>query len=120
VTAIGTEEFDFFVPELLPMTIKLAFALRAGYPKNFRHGAFPPVTGNNSKSKYRNQKQTRSQITLKLGKAKMPNPNQACFEICVFQSFEFVSNFGFRVSEFKFYLYSAARPSALAQGLALE
>jgi hypothetical protein len=45
VTAIGTEEFDFFVPELLPMTIKLAFALRAGHPKNFRHGAFPPVTG---------------------------------------------------------------------------
>jgi hypothetical protein len=45
VTAIGTEEFDLFVPELLPMTIKLAFALRAGDPKNFRHGAFPPVTG---------------------------------------------------------------------------
>jgi hypothetical protein len=41
VTAIGTEEFDFFVPELLPMTIKLALALWASHPKNLRHGAFP-------------------------------------------------------------------------------
>jgi hypothetical protein len=54
----------------------------------------------NPKSEYRNPKQTRRQINLKLGKSKTPNPNQECFEFCVFQSFEFVSNFGFRASKF--------------------
>jgi hypothetical protein len=27
----------------------------------------------------------------------MTNPDQVCFEICVFQPFKFVSNFGFEV-----------------------
>ena len=43
---------------------------------------------------HRNPKQTRSQINLKLGKSKTTNPDQVCFEMCVFQPFEFVSNFG--------------------------
>jgi hypothetical protein len=54
----------------------------------------------NAKSEYRNPKQTRRQINLKLGKSKTPNPHQECFEFPVFQSFEFVSNFGFRASKF--------------------
>jgi hypothetical protein len=36
---IGAEKLDFLVPQLLPVTIELAFALRAGRPKDFRHGA---------------------------------------------------------------------------------
>jgi hypothetical protein len=62
----------------------------------------------NPKFEYRNPKQTRRQMNLKLGKSKTPNPNQECFEFCAFQSFEFVSNFarlpgsgqGFRASKF--------------------
>jgi hypothetical protein len=38
MAAIGAEEFDFLVPELLIVAIKFAPALRTGYPKNFRHG----------------------------------------------------------------------------------
>jgi hypothetical protein len=41
VTAIRTEELDLFVPELMPMTIKIAFALGTGNPKNFRHDPSP-------------------------------------------------------------------------------
>jgi hypothetical protein len=37
VTAIGAEELDLLVPQLLGMTIKLPFALWAGHPKNFCH-----------------------------------------------------------------------------------
>ena len=39
MAAIGAEELDFLVPELLPVAIKFAFALRTGHPKNFRHGS---------------------------------------------------------------------------------
>jgi hypothetical protein len=46
VTAIGAEKLDLLVPELLPVTIKFAFALRAGHPKNFRHGALSPRQSN--------------------------------------------------------------------------
>jgi hypothetical protein len=38
VIAIGTEKLDLLVPQLLPVTIELAFALRTGRPKYFRHG----------------------------------------------------------------------------------
>jgi hypothetical protein len=41
VTAIGTKKFDLLVPEFLIVTIELAFALRAGHPKDFGHGCFP-------------------------------------------------------------------------------
>jgi len=41
MTAIGAEELDLLVPKFLPVAIKLAFALWAGHPKNFRHGCFP-------------------------------------------------------------------------------
>src|SRR5207247_2328038 len=37
VTAIGAEKLDLLVPQFLPVAIELAFALGAGYPKNFRH-----------------------------------------------------------------------------------
>jgi hypothetical protein len=40
VAAIGAEELDLLVPQLLGMTIKLTFALRAGHPKNFSHDCF--------------------------------------------------------------------------------
>jgi hypothetical protein len=39
VAAIGAEELDLLVPELLIVTIEFALALRAGHPKNFRHDA---------------------------------------------------------------------------------
>jgi hypothetical protein len=37
VAAIGAEDLDLLVPELLPVAIEIAFALRAGHPENFRH-----------------------------------------------------------------------------------
>jgi hypothetical protein len=37
VTAIGAEELDLLVPELLPMTIEFALALRTGHPEDFGH-----------------------------------------------------------------------------------
>jgi hypothetical protein len=45
VTAIRTEQLDLFVPEFLPVAIKLAFALRARHPKDFRHESFPLAIG---------------------------------------------------------------------------
>ena len=39
VTAIGAEKLDLLVPQFLPVAIELAVALRAGHPKNFRHGS---------------------------------------------------------------------------------
>jgi hypothetical protein len=42
MAAIGAEEFNFLVAELLIMTIEFALALRTGHPKNFGHGVFPP------------------------------------------------------------------------------
>ena len=43
MAAIGAEKFDLLVPELLVVTIELAFALRAGHPKNFRHASVPRI-----------------------------------------------------------------------------
>jgi hypothetical protein len=43
VTTIGAEELDLLVPELLIVTIELAFALRAGHPENFRHSPVPRI-----------------------------------------------------------------------------
>jgi hypothetical protein len=39
VAAVGAEELDLLVAELLIVTIELAFALRAGHPKNLRHSS---------------------------------------------------------------------------------
>jgi hypothetical protein len=57
VAAIGTEQLDLFVAELLPVTIELAFALRAGYPKNFRQRISPSDARKirNSKHEIRNK-----------------------------------------------------------------
>jgi hypothetical protein len=35
---VGTEKLDLFMPEFLPVTIKLPLALGTGHPKNLRHG----------------------------------------------------------------------------------
>jgi hypothetical protein len=40
MAAIGAKELDLLMSQLLGMTIKLAFALRAGHPKNFSHDCF--------------------------------------------------------------------------------
>src|SRR4029077_3541678 len=56
----------------------------------------------NPKSEYRNPKQTQRQINLKSGKSKTPNHQEACLEFYTFRSFEIVSNFGFRASNFLF------------------
>jgi len=56
----------------------------------------------NPKSEYRNPKQTPRQINLKSGKSKTPNPKEACLEFYEFWSFEIVSDFGFRASNFVF------------------
>jgi hypothetical protein len=39
VAAIGTEKFDLFVPEFVPVAIKFPVALRTGHPEDFRHGS---------------------------------------------------------------------------------
>jgi hypothetical protein len=51
----------------------------------------------NPKSEYRNPKQTHRQTNLKSGKSKTPNPKDVCFAFCIFQPFEFVSNFVLRI-----------------------
>jgi hypothetical protein len=71
VAAIGAEELDLFAPKFLIVTIKFAFALRTGHPKNFRHDS-----SNWRKSEIRSTKSetNRSQINLKLRKSKTPTP----------------------------------------------
>jgi len=71
--AIGAEELDFLVPELLPVAIKLAFALRAGHPKNFCHGAFPPHRNKirNSKHEIRNKPGSNKSQTQKIQNAEI-------------------------------------------------
>jgi hypothetical protein len=39
VTAVGAKKLELLVAQFLPVTIELAFALRAGHPKYFRHGS---------------------------------------------------------------------------------
>jgi hypothetical protein len=39
MAAIGAEEFYLLVPQLQGVAIELSLALRAGHPKNFRHGS---------------------------------------------------------------------------------
>jgi hypothetical protein len=39
MAAIGAEELDFLVPQLLGVAIEFSLALRAGHPKNFRHSS---------------------------------------------------------------------------------
>jgi len=56
----------------------------------------------NPKSEYRNPKQTQRQINLKSGKSKTPKLKEDCLEFYLFWSFEIVSNFGFRASNFLF------------------
>jgi hypothetical protein len=70
------------------------------YELNFSRQVRQAKPNQNPESEYRNPKQARRQTSLKLGKSKTPNPHQKCFEFPVFQSFEFVSNFGFRASKF--------------------
>jgi hypothetical protein len=41
--AIGAEELDVFVTKLLIVAIELAFALRTGHPKDFRHSSVPRI-----------------------------------------------------------------------------
>src|SRR5206468_10004099 len=60
------------------------------------------ISETNPKSEYRNPKQTQRQINLKSGKSKTPNPKEACLEFYIFWSFEIVSSFGFRASNFLF------------------
>ena len=43
MAAIGAEELDLLVPELLIVTIELALTLGAGHPKNFRHSSVPRI-----------------------------------------------------------------------------
>jgi len=59
-----------------------------------------PTSETKPKSEYRNPKQTQIQINLKSGKSKTRNPKEACLEFYIFWSFEIVSNFGFRASNF--------------------
>jgi len=63
----------------------------------------------NPKSEFRNPKQTSRQINLNSKKSKTPNPKEACLEFYQFWSFEIVSDFGFRASNFLF----LALPSTL-------
>ena len=56
----------------------------------------------NPKSEYRNPKQTQSQINLNRENPKHRIRKEACLEFYLFWSFEIVSNFGFRASNFLF------------------
>jgi hypothetical protein len=98
MTAIGAEELDLLVPELLPMTIKLAPAFWTGHPKNFCHDCAPRAGERKfeiriSKSdvqKARNPNiEIRNKLELKLiqtlGKSKTPDRGR--FEFCVFPPF---------------------------------
>jgi hypothetical protein len=60
------------------------------------------MSDQNPKSEYRNPKQTGAKINPKSGKSKTSNPIWTRFEFLVFGSFEFVSSFGFRASNFLF------------------
>ena len=62
----------------------------------------PSTWRKNPKSEARNSKQTGAKINSKPGKSKTKNPNRVCLEHCIcFWSFVFVSDFGFRASNFK-------------------
>jgi hypothetical protein len=37
MAAVGAKELDVLMPQLLIVTVKFAFALRARHPKNLRH-----------------------------------------------------------------------------------
>ena len=41
VAAVRAEELNSFMPELVPVTVELAFALGAGHPKDLRHDSLP-------------------------------------------------------------------------------
>ena len=43
MTAIGAEELDLLVPQLLIVTIEFAFTQRAGHPENFCHASVPRI-----------------------------------------------------------------------------
>ena len=43
MTAVGAEELDLLVPKLVPVAVKVAFAVRAGHPKDFRHDSVPRI-----------------------------------------------------------------------------
>jgi hypothetical protein len=64
VTAIGAEKLDLFVPKLMPVTIKLALALRAGHPENFGHNTV--LRKQDSKSVYRITIESHLQIGIVL------------------------------------------------------
>jgi hypothetical protein len=69
-----------------------------------------------SKSEIRSTKfeTDRGQISQTPSNSKTTNPNQGCLEHCVFWSFEFVSDFGFRASSFLFSVLCAfARDDSL-------
>jgi hypothetical protein len=53
-----------------------------------------------------------------LGKSKTPNPKEACLEFDLFWSFEIVSNFGFRASNFLF--FAALRETGFANSSSSE
>jgi hypothetical protein len=65
VTAIGAEKLDFLVPKFLIVTIKLAFALRAGHPKNFRHGSLPRIFSRQG-AKFRDQAAAEKKFYLRV------------------------------------------------------
>ena len=83
-----------------------SFSTLDSYLSNLQQNDFNTVSredaqrNKNPKSEYRNPKQTQRQINLKSGKSKTTNPKEACLEFYIFWSFEIVSTFGFRASNF--------------------
>jgi len=70
----------------------------------------------NSKFEYRNPKQTQKQINLTAGKSKTPYAEDFCLEFCIFWSFEIVSNFGFRASDYSPHGHGAYSIKAQPEG----
>jgi len=80
VIAIRAEKLDFFVPQLLPMAIKIALAFGTGHPKDFCHDC--PL-----QNKIRNSNiEIRNKCEAKILNWENPKrrPNLICFEFSVF------------------------------------
>jgi hypothetical protein len=106
--AVGTEELDLLVPQLVPVAIELPFALRAGRPKYFRHDS-----SSNLKSEIRNTKSDTNLRSIKSQTRKIQNPESegSVFRISSFRPFEFVSDFEFRICSF-IYIFGTRSRSA--------
>jgi hypothetical protein len=80
VIAVGAEKLDVFVPQLLPVTIKIAFAFGTGYPEDLCHDCPLQNKIRNSNIEIRNKREAK---ILNWENPKR-RPNVICFEFSMF------------------------------------